>query len=817
MPGTLADKLASPQTPMSSSRSAMDMECSMTSMTTPKWQRGDVQEDVQTVHEDKGLFGDDDYNNMSLDKYGDVPTSVPLSWSTSESELRASESDGNRGELLPAQSILQPVRRSSTGKRSYKETDYSLALRQALYEKDELVNKLKSRLRQLKLTHQQEQDKLQRQLSEIQRSAQLELEEHKSRVATLEKIMNERETMYQQECKRLHEEIHINRETAASLERTMNERETMYQQECAKLHEKIRVNHETAASQHKTDMEDLHKQFEVEMNNWVEKLSASSHLNLTHLMEQRDRELDEKVRKIEESMQAAKESEMANLEQRYARHERQVTTKCPIHPVSPSRPNNDFSELPARTTSQMQSKAAQRYAHYERQATTRSPTRLASLPCSTTDFDEPSMHTTPLRQSKAAPRHSTVTPNLDVIKRLKKRRGFSRRSHLVGIRVEEDEPEILRTSTTERETPMSPSHDNDQYQASTMIDAVTKGVEAALRSILANGQALPKLKRTPRSRRTEDHEVRAQRDLEASWQRDFCLDEVRRLFKEKFNFVHDTEFIGYESADPRDVHAYEYEDGPSPDVGSPIFDLMRGPSSAWNGAIIDNLLRALQTRCKDENWPIHRSDAYLRSLIVDRYRRLRTVWRNAQPKLTGKGVLEMPAETESRLVAAREALLKANRQTTCRRNKYRRRMAVVENLAKLKAEENKDDADAWKWLKDLTTTLGEHGMSSEESGIENEVEVVLRVKTLPWRRSVERELDLIDLQRLLDDDIFAPQGARPLRRIRAPGNPVSTRPVVKGLPTALYDRAWIAELSQRQMEALHIANVSFPWMKVAVS
>ncbi|KAI6128615.1 hypothetical protein EDD16DRAFT_1458983, partial [Pisolithus croceorrhizus] len=187
-----------------------------------------------------------------------------------------------------------------------------------------------------------------------------------------------------------------------------------------------------------------------------------------------------------------------------------------------------------------------------------------------------------------------------------------------------------------------------------------------------------------------------------------------------------------------DVHAYEYEDGPSPDVDSPIFDLMRGPSSAWNGAIIDNLLRALQTRCKDENWPIHRSDAYLRSLIVDRYRRLRTVWRNAQPKLTGKGVLETPAETESRLVAAREALLKANRQTTRRRN----------------AEENEDDADAWKWLKDLTTTLGEHGMSSEESGIENEVEVVLRVKTLPWRRSVERELDLIDLQRLLDDDIF---------------------------------------------------------------
>ncbi|KAI6125112.1 hypothetical protein EDD16DRAFT_490937 [Pisolithus croceorrhizus] len=296
------------------------------------------------------------------------------------------------------------------------------------------------------------------------------------------------------------------------------------------------------------------------------------------------------------------------------------------------------------------------------------------------------------------------------------------------------------------------------------------------------------------------------------------FNEVRKLFKDKFNFTNDTEFIGYESADPRDVHAHEYEDGPGPDANAPAFDLMHGPSSLWNGAIIDSVLQELQTRCRDENWPIHRSDTYLRALIVDRYRRLRTVWRKAQPKLTEKGTLETPAETETQLVAERETVLKANRQTTRRCNqKYYRRTAVVKNLVKLKTEEKEDDVDAWKWLKDLITSLGEHGMSSEESGVENEVEVVLRVKNLPWRRSIEQELDLIDLQRLLDGDIFAPQGARPLRRIRAPRNPASARPAVKGLPIALYDRSWIAELSQRQLEALHIADIPFPWMKIAVS
>ncbi|KAI6002531.1 hypothetical protein EDC04DRAFT_2550124, partial [Pisolithus marmoratus] len=102
-----------------------------------------------------------------------------------------------------------------------------------------------------------------------------------------------------------------------------------------------------------------------------------------------------------------------------------------------------------------------------------------------------------------------------------------------------------------------------------------------------------------------------------------------KLFKEKFGFAHDTEFIAYDSADPSDVHAYEYKDGPGPDVDSPIFDLMHGPSSVWNIAVIDNLLQALQAECNNKNWPVHQSDAYLRTLIVNHYKRLRTVWRKA--------------------------------------------------------------------------------------------------------------------------------------------------------------------------------------------
>ncbi|KAI6034730.1 hypothetical protein PISMIDRAFT_689488, partial [Pisolithus microcarpus 441] len=81
-------------------------------------------------------------------------------------------------------------------------------------------------------------------------------------------------------------------------------------------------------------------------------------------------------------------------------------------------------------------------------------------------------------------------------------------------------------------------------------------------------------------------------------------------------------------------------------------------------------------------------------------------------------------------------------------------------------------------------------MSSEESSIENEIEEVLRVKNMEWRRCVNRELELVDFQ--------------------------SSRAPVKGLPMALYDSAWITGLSQHQMEGLQVSNQAFPWIKIAI-
>ncbi|KIN94222.1 hypothetical protein M404DRAFT_940940, partial [Pisolithus tinctorius Marx 270] len=325
-------------------------------------------------------------------------------------------------------------------------------------------------------------------------------------------------------------------------------------------------------------------------------------------------------------------------------------------------------------------------------------------------------------------------------------------------------------------------------------------------------------KRSPRSQRknAESRELQEERDVESGDECNFYLAKVRRLFKEKLNFTQDVEFVACDSADPIDVHSYEFEDGPSPDSDALVFDMMHNANSPWNSTIIDLLLQELCTWSMEENWPTVHSEHYLRALLVDHYKRLRMTWRKAQPKLTKHGVVETPAEMEARLIEEREEVLKLSHQTTRHRNKFMCRATILEHIMKLKANEGDANAAAWTWLQDLVLCLGEHGASSEESDVENEVEGVLHVKNMKWQCHIEWELDIVDLQQFLDIDTFSPQGSWPMRRIRAPRNHKSGRMPVKGLPIALYDDAWIKGLSQQQLEALEVSLVNFPWMKVAV-
>ncbi|KIK74273.1 hypothetical protein PAXRUDRAFT_20043 [Paxillus rubicundulus Ve08.2h10] len=392
-----------------------------------------------------------------------------------------------------------------------------------------------------------------------------------------------------------------------------------------------------------------------------------------------------------------------------------------------------------------------------------------------------------------------------------------------------------RKNNDQREAPALPSSidpvsegaDNvpeiNPVDVPSMIDAISKGVKVVIRNIFVNGNHLPTPACNSQRKKNDDRVLQLEKEADLAEHHNFVLVEVRQLFKGILGITQDIDIITYDTAAPKDIHEYEYEDGPSPDHDNLAFDLSHNYSSPWNTYILEHLLRELQERCSKEKWPVTRSDNYIREILKDRYKRLRTVWLGAQPKLTTRGVAETPFETEARLVEERKKAAKESRQTTQRRNKYYRRIAVLKYMIMIKSDGKAPPGEAninvasWQWLHCLIETLGEHGMSSEESSVENGVENVLRVKQMEWRRNIDHELEIIDRERVLDSDIFSAQGSKPLPRKRATDNPPTSRNPVNGLPLALYDSAWLLRLTERQSEILQASEVTFPWIKVVVT
>jgi hypothetical protein len=121
-----------------------------------------------------------------------------------------------------------------------------------------------------------------------------------------------------------------------------------------------------------------------------------------------------------------------------------------------------------------------------------------------------------------------------------------------------------------------------------------------------------------------------------------------------------------------------------------------------------------------------------------------------------------------------------------------------------------NEREVWVWLSKVLKELGHDGMSSDESELDDEVEVILKVKKLPWRREISRELDFIDKKR--GHGGFSKRGSAPMRRQRGRGEP-STRPPVTGLPAVLYDRRWLQGDCPPEVE-MKVSREAFQWMNL---
>jgi hypothetical protein len=148
--------------------------------------------------------------------------------------------------------------------------------------------------------------------------------------------------------------------------------------------------------------------------------------------------------------------------------------------------------------------------------------------------------------------------------------------------------------------------------------------------------------------------------------------------------------------------------------------------------------------------------------------------------------------------------------------RYGRREKIVGYMVQLKAENESPDLHIWKWLASVLEHLGDDGMSSDESSIEN-FETVYRVKTMPWRRDIVEYMDIIDRQRHKDADIFTPKGTKPGKRVRGTANPASIHEPVHGLPISFYDEEWLQQVDKHRRSKLKIAKEEFGWYNIVVT
>ncbi|KAG2120410.1 uncharacterized protein F5147DRAFT_766328 [Suillus discolor] len=483
---------------------------------------------------------------------------------------------------------------------------------------------------------------------------------------------------------------------------------------------------------HMSSMEDIRKQWEVALREREAQLTkefkasrVEQHQQLEDYMRRSREAVGHANREVvETSMQKILEDSRKRFEQELAQCEEELNRKKEEEFLE--REHARFGEMEQRLKSEVDKLRAEKeseLANMEQQFS-----RSYRLQDRDTEMDD-----SPCPSAKPL----SGTPCLDTIKKLKRIRGISRRTRLVSVPVEADTQEIHQERSFEQD---APRQQHDTSPSASMEDAIARGVEAALKRILIEKEFPLVKKRSPRKKKIEDEEIRREKAAELSCERDFLLGEVRRLFKDVFKIAQDTDFIVHEAASREDVFSYEYEDGPGPDLKNLAFDLKNGSKTPWNSKIVDLLLEEIQKRCDEEKWPFQRSEVYFREILHNRYKRLHMIWTAAQPKVTAKGILETPVEVEKRLITKKDETLKATHQTMRQRNKYRRRVVVVDNLVKQTADENEEDLPAWRWLQRLIKMLGEGGMSSEESDVENDIETVLHVKNMIWRQAVEREM-----------------------------------------------------------------------------
>ena len=260
----------------------------------------------------------------------------------------------------------------------------------------------------------------------------------------------------------------------------------------------------------------------------------------------------------------------------------------------------------------------------------------------------------------------------------------------------------------------------------------------------------------------------------------------RELFQEVLQIDKDKDYAFYESAPTAQVKDWNDGTGAGPNPDHLQFDMEGLHHSPWNTSVILSLTKLLEVKVAEVGYLSERPEEYYRALVVDKFKRCQRVWKNARPKLNDRGLVETPEQLEKRMDDENGVRSRGSRQAERRCNvrcdyplerlsadwlqRWKRRLKIVDNKVMFEAHE---DLAIWEWLQELVCSLGVDGMSSDESEDDDDTEILYRVKSMPWRRDIRKELDIIDAIRVKEKGMFSRQGSKPAKRIRVDEPPVS--------------------------------------------
>ncbi|KAI6039265.1 hypothetical protein EDC04DRAFT_2895511 [Pisolithus marmoratus] len=231
--------------------------------------------------------------------------------------------------------------------------------------------------------------------------------------------------------------------------------------------------------------------------------------------------------------------------------------------------------------------------------------------------------------------------------------------------------------------------------------------------------------------------------------------------------------------------------------------LQRDLNKVWNQVVLETKAEIQQLQVDRESELLALNQKYettlhkLQEKHVDK----------AKPRINDNLSIETSIDIAKRLVNEKDKALMKARRDMWRQTKYQCRKEITESMVAAKEAKGDDDVVAWRFLSSVVTMLGSDGMSSEDSDGED-TETVYCTHTLPWRRDIIKELNLIDQWRLEGLSIFSPRGAKAAKRIRSNKFSQSERKPVKGLPRPFYDAGWLAQNKEICSDA------PFRWMTI---